>query len=135
VCEIQGWWVCAGSGCQIRVLISDPESAHLTITQAERSPDHRLTQRPALADDIHRSLDLFRQLHATDRIEIRTFVAPRYNSITRADDQMLVTTHLWAIATPDAPVLHLARSVAGGVFDRFADHYDAIWTNAATPIN
>jgi lambda repressor-like predicted transcriptional regulator/transposase len=125
----------ARAGCHIRVLISDPDSAHLTITQAERQADHRLTQRPGMADDVHRSLDLFRQLHATDRIEIRTFVAPRYNSIIRADDEMLVAPHLWGVTTTDAPVLHVVRTADGSVFDRFADHYDAIWNHAATPLS
>ena len=35
----------------------------------------------------------------------------------------------------EAPLLHLRRDADDGLFERFTEHYDSIWTNASTPIH
>jgi hypothetical protein len=66
--------------------------------------------------------------------EIREHVANRYNSILRADDELLLTLHLWGTPGTRAPLLHLRRNSDDGLFERFAGHYDALWNQAAKPI-
>lgn len=48
---------------------------------------------------------------------------------------MLVTLHLWAQPTADAPLLHLDRRSEDGLFDRFAGHYDSLWRDASLPLD
>lgn len=47
---------------------------------------------------------------------------------------MLVTVHLYAAPGPQAPLIHLRRTTDHGLFDRFADHIDAIVQDASEPI-
>jgi lambda repressor-like predicted transcriptional regulator len=124
----------AADGCHIRILISNPESAHLTVTEAERTPGQDLIHRPALADEAQRILDLLEPLRSVRRIEVRTFVAPGYNSILRADDQLLAAVHLWGTGPAQAPLLHLRAGEHHDLFAQFTAHYDAIWSQAASKL-
>lgn len=62
-----------------------------------------------------------------DGIELRTYAAPLYNSLFRFDDEMFVTPHLYATTGYRAPLLHLRRLGNDGIFDTFADHFEALW--------
>lgn len=53
-----------------------------------------------------------------------------YNSIYRADDEMLVNPHVYGIGAYMAPVLHLRRLPGGGLFDTYANSIDHTWENA-----
>lgn len=53
-----------------------------------------------------------------------------YNSIYRADDEMLVNTHVYGIGAYMAPVLHLRRLPGGGLFDTFANSVRQTWEGA-----
>jgi hypothetical protein len=119
----------AAAGTQIRVLVSDPESAHLTVTEAERNPAQQLGQRPTLAAAVDHTLAALKPL-ATNGAEIRTFVAPGYNSILRADDQMLVALHLSGTNATQTPLLHLHADAQPDLFAQFLNHYEAIWATA-----
>ena len=121
----------ATAGCQIRILVSSPESAHLTITESERDPNQRLAARPQLAADVEHTLELLQPLRALDRVQIRTFVAPGYNTILRANDQLLVNLHLWGKTVADSALLHLQADQQPGLFAQFAHHYQAIWATAS----
>jgi hypothetical protein len=43
---------------------------------------------------------------------------------------MLVNTHVYGINAYDAPILHLRRTVPGGLFDIYAASVDAVWTTS-----
>lgn len=53
-----------------------------------------------------------------------------YNSIYRADDEMLVNTHVYGIGAYMAPVLHLRRLPGAGLFDTFANSVQQTWEGA-----
>ena len=124
----------ADAGCQIRVLVSDRDSVQLAIAEAEQHSDRGLTELPALAWDVERSLGYLQPLLGLPGIQVRTFVAGRFNTILRFDEQMLVTLHLWGTPVPSTPLLYLRRQGDAGLFDRFAGHHDAIWHHAASPV-
>jgi lambda repressor-like predicted transcriptional regulator len=124
----------ADAGCRVRILVSDPDSAHLLIANAELDPAHRLIDRPALTWELERTLGYLQPVLPLAEVHARTFVASRFNSIARVDDEMLVRLHLYATTPSVAPALHLARRTEHGLFDRFAAHYDQIWEHAATPL-
>ena len=56
---------------------------------------------------------MYRPLRDVDGIEFRLHRTVLYNSIYRADDQLLVNTHIYGFPAAQAPVFHLRR-VAGG---------------------
>lgn len=64
-----------------------------------------------------RAWDLLEPLFAQRNLKIREYIAARFNTILRFDDNMLVTLHLWAQPTTQAPFLHLKRRGDGGLFD------------------
>ncbi len=80
------------------------------------------------------ALDLLRPLIGRSGIEVHGYVSSRFNSILRVDEQMLVSLHLWAQGTLEAPLLNLQRTGPEGLFDRFAEHYDALWQDASLPL-
>lgn len=60
-------------------------------------------------------------------IEIHLHRTTLYNSIYRADDDLLVNAHVWGVNAYSAPVLHLRRLVAGSLFDTYAASFEAVW--------
>lgn len=63
-------------------------------------------------------------------VEIRTHTTTLYNSIYRADDQMLVNGHVFGVNAYGAPVWHLRRVEGNGMFDTYAASFDAVWSTA-----
>jgi hypothetical protein len=64
-------------------------------------------------------------------VEIRTHGTTLYNSLYRADEQMLVNAHVWGMNAYGAPVWHLRRVSDGGMFDTYSRSFEAAWATAA----
>jgi hypothetical protein len=111
----------ARDGCQIRLLIADPESEQVRLREAEER------QAITIGIRIQSTLDWLNPLLDCDGIEVGFQVAPLYNSVFRFDDQMLVTPHLFATPGHSAPLFRLRRLGEQGLFERFAGHFEAIW--------
>lgn len=117
-----------GSGsCVIRIAVAEPTSPQV----AERDAEERLGG--TLSGRIRTTLRYLTELQKSGVGEIRCHATPMYNSVFRFDDEMFVTPHLYGVHGFHAPLLHLRRLFPGGVFDRFAAHFDAIW-ETATPV-
>lgn len=114
----------AASGCQVRLLFGDPECDHVH----ERDKEEGLAG--AMAARIRTSLLYFEGLRDCDGVEARFHTSPLYNSVFRFDEEMFVTPHLYGTPGYSAPLLHLRRAGAGGVFDGFARHFAAVWETA-----
>jgi hypothetical protein len=56
-----------------------------------------------------------------------------HNSIYRADDQLLVNTHIYGMMANNAPVFHLRKIPGGDMVSTYADSFERVW-NAAKPI-
>lgn len=143
----------AAAGCQIRILIADPGSYWINHREgihrpadADADPDEdeereEENERKAEAkadawqNDHDHALAHLQPLTGQPGIEIREYAAARFNTILRIDDQMLVTLYLWAQSRLQAPLLHLRRQTQNGLFDKFAQHYDALWQDASQPAN
>lgn len=124
----------ARAGCQIRILLSSRDSTHLALAEAEHGHPPSLTGIPAAASDIDRALGRLQPLLGIPNLDARTFIASRFNTILRFDEQMLLTLHLYGLPPVSAPLLHLRRTGRDGLFEQFACHYDAIWDDAGRPI-
>lgn len=123
----------ATAGCQIRILISYATRARLAQDTPidEPYPDPE----PQAAYDIARARGYVEPLLSLPGIEARKFAAMRFNSIIRADEQMLVTLHLWGTPSDQAPLIHLRRSDQPGLFAGHERHYESIWEHASHPID
>lgn len=116
----------AAEGCSVRIALGDPGSPHVQQRGKEEKFGHGIETRCRLA------LMHYRPLMGTRGIEIRTHGTTLYNSLYRADDQVLVNAHVFGVNAYAAPVWHLRRNGGGGIFDSYAASFDAVWA-AATP--
>jgi hypothetical protein len=114
----------AAAGCTVRIALGDPSSPKLLERGAEEKFGDGIVSRAANA------LRHYEPLRNCPGVEIRVHGTTLYNSIYRFDDTMLVNTHIWGLSAFAAPVLHLRRLVVGGLFDTFAQSFDAVWATA-----
>lgn len=131
VCELLS--AKAAAGCQVRLLISYATRARL----AHDTPidDPYPDDEPEAVYDIARARGHIEPLLAVPGIEARKFATMRFNTIIRADEQMLVTLHLWGTPADQAPLIHLRRSDQPGLFAQYEQHYESIWEQASHPID
>jgi transcriptional regulator with XRE-family HTH domain len=122
----------ARRGVEVRLLISYATRARLATDTPidEPYPDPE----PSAVYDIARARGHIDPLLQVDGVEARKFAAMRFNTIVCADEQMLVTHHLWGLPTDQAPAIHLRRSDQPGLFAQYEHHYQSIWDHAAHPI-
>ncbi|WFB08109.1 XRE family transcriptional regulator [Streptomyces sp. LX-29] len=117
----------ADSGCRIRFLLGDPDGA--VTRQREEIEDVAL----AVSTRIRTTLEQLARIEDVDGVEAR-FSAPADAinhvslSVFRFDDEALVTPHLARLAGHDSPLIHLRRHGDGGVFSRFVEHGEELWS-------
>ncbi|MEW2525318.1 helix-turn-helix transcriptional regulator [Streptomyces sp. NPDC047071] len=114
----------AAEGCAVRIAVGDAESVNVQARGQEERFGHGIESRCRLA------LMHYRPLVRTSGIEVRTHETTLYNSLYRADEQLLVNAHVWGVNAYGAPVWHLRRNGEGGMFDTYADSFDAVWETA-----
>lgn len=66
--------------------------------------------------------------------EFRLHGTTLYNSIYRADDQLIVNTHAYGTMASEAPVFHLRKIAGGELASTYLESFDKVWTNA-TPLD
>ncbi|WP_405725406.1 DUF5919 domain-containing protein [Streptomyces sp. NBC_01537] len=119
----------AESGCRVRFLLGDP--AGEVTRQRETIEDVALS----VSTRIRISLEHLERLGHLPGLEVRySSVEDAVNhvslSVFRFDRDALVTPHLARLVGHDSPLLHLRRQSAGGMFDRFAEHAEELWSRA-----
>jgi len=113
----------AHAGARLRICVRDP-AVHIAMENGSGEGPSGI--RPAKT---RRALDLFgglRQIGA----EIRLHQTALYNSIYRADSQLLVTQHVYGIPAEREPVLCLRAAAAGDMATAYIDAFDRIWASA-----
>lgn len=118
----------ARTGVTVRLLLADPGSSQLTERGAEEGVGN------AVAARVQNALALFRPLLGTPGVNARQHQTVLYNSIFRADDEMLINPQIHGIAAAYAPVLHVRRAEPGAMFDTYADSFERVWTHGV-PLN
>ncbi len=123
------------AGCRVRVLMADPESVFVTSAAVQLGQDEEdYVSRNELQREIELARGYLEALLQRPGIEGYSFLAERYNTILRFDQQMLVTLNLWGAPRTQAPMLHLRRTVDDGLFDQFEAQLEAILQAASEPI-
>ncbi|MFJ8437282.1 DUF5919 domain-containing protein [Kitasatospora sp. NPDC094019] len=117
----------AENGCRVRFLLGDPESE--ITRQRERVENVALT----VSTRIRITLENLAKLSGVEGVEVRFSSADDGAnhvslSVFRFDDNALVTPHLARVVGHDSPMLHLRKCQDRGIFDRFADHAEELWS-------
>lgn len=111
----------AAKGCVIRIAIGDPDSENVAARGNEEKYGHGIESRCRLA------LMHYKPLGDVGGVELRTHGTTLYNSVYRADDELLVNTHIWGVNAFAAPVWHLRRSPTGDMVTTYRQSFDAVW--------
>ncbi|MFD4947467.1 XRE family transcriptional regulator [Streptomyces sp. NPDC058409] len=114
----------AADGCEVRIAVGDADSENVQQRGREEKFGHGIESRCRLA------LLHYRPLADVPGIELRTHSTTLYNSLFRADNQVLVNAHVWGVNAYGAPVWHLRCHGDGGLFDTYADSFNAVWQTA-----
>ncbi len=118
----------AKAGVRVRILLGDPASQVV----ADRGEDEGVGD--AQAAKIRNALAMYRPLRQVEGVEFRFHRTVLYNSIYRADDQVLVNTHLFGVTAPHAPVWHLRKLPGGELAVLYIDSFERVW-ETATPLD
>lgn len=115
------------SGCRVRFLLGDPDGE--VTRNREEIEDVALT----VSTRIRITLEHLGKLGSHEGLEAR-FSAPGDAtnhvslSVFRFDNEALVTPHLARLVGHDSPLLHLRQYEDGGMFARFAEHAEELWS-------
>jgi len=114
----------ARAGVRIRMLFGDPESPEV----AERGQDEGIGE--AIAAKIRNVLALYKPLRALEGVEFRFHQTVLYNSIYRADDGLLVNTHIYGLPAARAPMWHFRKVPGGEIAATYLESFERVWESA-----
>ena len=113
----------AEAGARVRILLGDPESPAV----AERGISEGIDD--TMPSKVRSAITMFRPLQkASENVEIRLHGTILYNSIYRADDQVLVNTHIYGTMANNAPVFHLRKIPGGEMVTTYLDSFERVWS-------
>ncbi|KAB2351060.1 helix-turn-helix domain-containing protein [Actinomadura rudentiformis] len=115
----------ANAGVNVRILLGDPNGSHIT----ERGKDEGVGD--SLAAKIRNALVLCQPLRQVEGVEIRLHNTVLYNSIYRADDDLLINPHAYGVPASHAPVLHLRLVADDDMASTYLASFDHVWSSAA----
>jgi hypothetical protein len=113
----------ARAGVRMRVCLRNP-SVHV----AAENDTEESSSRPRPAE-IREALALFRGLRQVGA-QIRLHTTVLYNSICRADNELLVTQHVYGIPSEREPVLYLRSGATQDIASTYIDVFERIWAGA-----
>lgn len=114
-------------GVSVRIALGDPDSPHV----AERGAEEGIGD--AMPAKVRNALTLYHPLREVPNIEIRLHRTTLYNSIYRADDQLLVNQHAYGVHASHAPVFCLNGAEHGDMAAEYVASFKRVWL-AAMPI-
>jgi hypothetical protein len=117
----------AGQRVRVRIALGDPDSPKVATRGADEGVGDSLSAK------IRNALVRYRQLLDTQGVEIRLHDTILYNSIYRADDQLLINPHAYGIPASDAPVLHIRQVRDEDMASTYMGSFERVWA-AARPL-
>ncbi|GAA0264718.1 XRE family transcriptional regulator [Cryptosporangium japonicum] len=114
----------ARDGVTVRLAFGDPDSPYVRTRGAEEGIDD------ALGAKVRSALVLSRPLLDAPKVEIRRHATVLYNSLYRADDEMLVNAHVYGVGASNAPVLHLRSTGAESMTATYLESFEKVWATA-----
>jgi transcriptional regulator with XRE-family HTH domain len=114
----------ARAGVRVRLLLGDPDSRNV----AERGEAEGIDE--GMAAKVRSSIALFGRLLAEPGVELRLHGTVLYNSIYRADDQLLVNPHIYGVMANNAPVFQLRKIPGGDMASMYVESFERVWDGA-----
>lgn len=114
----------ARAGVTVRIALGDPDGPNV----AERGKEEGIGD--AMAAKIRNALTLCRPLGTIENVEIRLHRTVLYNSIYRADDQLMVNQHTYGVPASLAPVFCLCHAEGDDMPTLYLDSFERIWAGA-----
>lgn len=111
------------AGVNIRIALGDPETSHAALRDDEDIGD-------AVPAKIRKALALYQSVARVENVEIRLHQTVLYNSIYRADDQLIVNQHAYGIPAAHAPVFCLRDTEGGEMITLYRDSFERVWAEA-----
>ncbi|MFZ4185445.1 TIR domain-containing protein [Streptomyces pseudogriseolus] len=114
----------ARRGCEIRVLLLDPEhSGTLMVDREEGNPSGTIAPR------IRAALARFQVMAEAcgGNMRVHVYDGPPTVSIVRGDDRILVTPYVRYISGDNTPTFELESAESNGMFVRYARHFRKVW--------
>ncbi|MFC6086808.1 phospholipase D-like domain-containing protein [Sphaerisporangium aureirubrum] len=118
----------AQAGVRVRIMLGDPDSPHV----AARGTDEGIGPNLMTAR-IHNAIKLYTPLQGTEGVEIRLHHTVLYNSIYRADDDLLINLHAYGTPAAQAPVMHIHTHNDTSTATTYLTSIEHTWTSA-TPL-
>jgi len=109
---------------RVRIALGDLDGRHVAQRGTDEGIDNVLVAR------IRNALILYRSLAEEPGIELRLHDTVLYNSIYRADDELLVNVHVYGVPASRAPVLYLRRVRDDGMAATYLDSFERVWASA-----
>ncbi|MET7906579.1 helix-turn-helix transcriptional regulator [Streptomyces sp. NPDC005355] len=114
----------SAAGVPMRFMLGEPDCPAV----AQRGEDEGIGN--SMGAKIRNALVNYGPLFDLPGVEFRLHSTVLYNSLYRADEEMLVNGHVYGVGAYMAPVLHLQRVPGGELFDTYAESIERIWENA-----
>ena len=114
----------ARAGVRVRIALGDVEGAQVARRGADEGIDAMMTGR------INNALILYRPLADEPGVSLRLHDTVLYNSIYRADDELMVNAHAYGCPASHAPVLHLRYASPDGMTATYLDSFERVWVSA-----
>ncbi|MEV6273383.1 XRE family transcriptional regulator [Kribbella sp. NPDC051936] len=106
---------------RIRIALGAPDGTKVV----ERGAEEQIGE--AMGEKIRNSLALLGPLLVSESVELRLHDTVLYNSMFRADGQLLVNQHAYGIPAAQSPVYHYRSSDDSEMFDSYLASFEAVW--------
>ncbi|WP_300614416.1 XRE family transcriptional regulator [Trebonia sp.] len=114
----------AEAGVRVRILLGDPESPVVVDRGHAEGIDDTMPAK------VRSAIAMLRPLSMVENAEIRLHGTVLYNSIYRADEQLLVNTHIYGVMANNAPVFHLRKIPGGDMAATYLESFERVWAVA-----
>lgn len=114
----------AAAGVPVRFLLGDPDCPAV----AQRGEDEGIGS--AMASKIRNALTNYTLLFGLPGVEFRLHSSTLYNSLYRADNELLANGHVYGVGAFLAPVMHLQHVPGADMFSTYTASIERIWEGA-----
>lgn len=115
----------ANRGVRVRIALGDPDSACV----AQRGQEEGIGD--AMVAKVRNALTLYRAaLVEVDNVDIRLHQTTLYNSIYRADGQVMVNQHAYGLLASNTPVFCFCEFDSGDMIAAYLDSFEQVWSTA-----
>jgi transcriptional regulator with XRE-family HTH domain len=111
----------AKSGVRVRLALGDPESANVALRGQEEGIGD------AMQAKVRNALTLYRATLKVENVEIRLHDTVLYNSLYRADTELMVNQHTYGIPAARSPVFCYRAANNTEMPSAFFDSFERVW--------